>query len=65
MNAFAWDAGHLGWGLFALLVYTGVWLLASDLTWRLTNIAIRRLLTVMACIWTVGVALIVWWFVGV
>ena len=58
MSTFAWSAGHLGWGLFALLVFSGVWLLVTDLVWRLRSIAIRRLLTLMACGWVVGVVLI-------
>lgn len=59
MSAFFWSAGHLGWSLFTLLVFSALWLLFTDVVWRLRNIAIRRLLLAMACGWIVGVGAIV------
>ncbi|MHB8404788.1 MAG: hypothetical protein ACYDCJ_05120 [Gammaproteobacteria bacterium] len=58
MNEFWWTSGHLGWGIFALIVFTGIWLLLFDLCWRLLTIRINRLLTVMGIAWLVGVACI-------
>jgi len=58
MNAFWWTSGHLGWGVFALAVFTGIWWLLSDLCWRLLTISISRLLAVMGIAWLVGVACI-------
>lgn len=59
MSAFFWASGHLGWGFFAVLVFSGVWLLVVDYAWRLKNVAIRKLLAVMGGCWLLGVALIV------
>ncbi|HJR14643.1 MAG TPA: hypothetical protein VJ833_12175 [Rhodanobacteraceae bacterium] len=58
MNGFLWTAGHLGWGIFALAVFTGLWLVLSDFCWRLTRIRITRFAATMAMGWIVGVALI-------
>ncbi len=58
MNAFWWTSGHLGWGIFALIAFTGIWWLLFDLCWRLVTIRINRLLTVMGIGWLVGVACI-------
>ena len=58
MNEFFWTSGHLGWGVFALAVFTGVWWLLSDLVWRLRSVRIGRLAVVMLIGWVVGVGLI-------
>ena len=58
MNEFFWSSGHLGWGIFALVVFTGLWCLLSDLTWRLKNIRISQLAITMAIGWVLGVGLI-------
>lgn len=58
MNEFWWTSGHLGWGIFALIVFTGIWWLLFDLCWRLLTIRINRLLAVMGIAWLVGVACI-------
>lgn len=59
MSGFVWAAGHIGWPLFALIVYTGFWALACDLVWRLENIPIRRLAMRMGAGWIIGVVVIV------
>lgn len=59
MSAFFWSSGQFGWGLFALLVFSGLWLLLTDLVWRLKTLAFRRLLAMTGAGWCVGVALIV------
>lgn len=66
MTAFFWSAGHLGWGFFALLVFSGLWWLAYDLVWRLRDMPGARLATRMGAGWIVGVALIllVSWLAG-
>lgn len=58
MNDFLWSSGHLGWGVFALAVFTGLWWLLSDLCWRLQNIRISRLVVTLAIGWAIGVGLI-------
>lgn len=66
MNGFFWSSGHLGWGIFSLLVFTAAWWLLADLVWRSLNIRIRRFVAVMAAGWIVLVALIVagFWLAG-
>lgn len=58
MNEFFWVSDHLGWGVFALAIFTGVWLLLSDLVWRLQNIRVGRLAVVMSTGWIIGAGLI-------
>ena len=58
MNGFFWTSGHLGWDIFALVVFTGLWWLLSDLVWRLRNVRIGRLAVAMSIGWTIGVGLI-------
>ena len=58
MNDFFWMSGHLGWGVFASVVFTGLWCLLSDLVWRSRNVRIGRLAIAMSAGWIVGVALI-------
>lgn len=58
MNEFIWTSGHLGWGIFALVVFTGLWVLGTDLYWRLKKIKTARLLMTMATGWIIGVGLI-------
>jgi len=58
MNEFFWESGHLGWGIFALIVFSGLWLLLSDICWRLLVMKSGRLLTVMGIGWLAGVAVI-------
>lgn len=66
MSGFFWTSGHFGWGFFSLLVFSGAWLLLTDLVWRLKRIAARRLLAVMAAGWGAGAVLvaIVWFSQG-
>lgn len=59
MKDFFWSSGHLGWGIFALAVFTLLWWLLSDLVWRLKTVRIGRLLSAMFAGWVVGIALIV------
>ncbi len=58
MNAFFWTSGHLGWGIFAFVVFTGLWCLLTDLVWRLTTLRIGRLALVMLSGWLMGLGLI-------
>lgn len=58
MNEFFWSSGHLGWGIFALVVFTGLWWLLSDLVWRLTSLRIVQLAVAMLLGWIVGAGLI-------
>ena len=58
MSEFFWTSGHLGWGVFALVVFTCLWLLLTDLVWRLTRVRIRRLAAAMVSGWLIGFGLI-------
>lgn len=58
MNSFFWASGHLGWGIFALVVFTGLWCLLSDLVWRLSSVRIVRLAVAVLAGWLIGVGLI-------
>lgn len=58
MNDFLWSSGHLGWGVFAFAVFTGLWWLLSDLYWRLKSTRTDRLLVTLATAWAIGVGLI-------
>lgn len=59
MNGFLWASGHLGWGIFSVAVFTGLWVLLADVSWRLWNVRIGWLATVLSLGWLVGVGLIV------
>ena len=58
MNRFFWSSGYLGGGAFALVVFTGLWWLLSDLVWRLRSVRIGRLAVAMPIGWIIGVGLI-------
>jgi len=62
MNAFWWASGHLGWGVFTLIVFTAIWGLFFDFCWRLLAIRIGRLLALMAIGWMLGIGCIVFSF---
>lgn len=59
MSGFLWAYGHLGWGIFAVAVFTGLWWLLGDLVWRLKNIRTGRLVVAMFSGWIMGIGLIV------
>lgn len=59
MSHFFWQSGHLGWCFYALAVFTGIWVLVSDLVWRLKNAPLRRVASWMCVGWLLGAALIV------
>lgn len=58
MNGFFWTAGHLGWGIFAVAVFTGLWILLSDFCWRMKSVRIVLFGATMAAGWMIGVVLI-------
>jgi hypothetical protein len=59
MNAFFWESGHLGWGVFTLAVFSGAWVLAVDLYWRLKTTRVTSLVAASATGWPIGAGLIV------
>lgn len=59
MSHFLWASGHLGWGIFAVVVFTGLWLVATDLYWRTKSVRFVRLLVTTVVAWVAGVAIIV------
>lgn len=58
MNGFLWSAGHLGWGLFALLVFSALWCLLADFIWRVASTRAVRFAAAMGGGWIVGAVLI-------
>lgn len=59
MNEFLWESGHLGWGIFAVAIFTGLWILLADLYWRLKTTRMLSLLCRATAGWAFGIALIV------
>ncbi|HEX5352502.1 MAG TPA: hypothetical protein VFW60_00320 [Rhodanobacteraceae bacterium] len=59
MNGFLWESGHLGWGIFALAVFTGLWWLLADLVWRFKKVQFAWLMAGLAAGWVIGAGLIV------
>jgi hypothetical protein len=59
MSGFLWASGHLGWGIFAAAVFTGLWVLLADVYWRLKSTRMASLVGMAAAGWVVGVGLIV------
>lgn len=64
MSAFFWTSGHLGWGFFALLVFSVLWFLLTDFFWRKRKRHIAWFLVEMAAGWLAGVLLLVLAFHG-
>lgn len=58
MSEFFWSSGHLGWGIFSMLIFSGVWLLVCDLAWRLWTTRAARLIAVLAASWAIGIVVI-------
>ena len=58
MSGFFWSSGHLGWGVFSILIFSGVWLLVCDLAWRLWSTRAARLIAVSATLWVIGIVAI-------
>ncbi|MGB7754553.1 MAG: hypothetical protein WBL23_00610 [Salinisphaera sp.] len=46
--------GHLGWALFAALVYTGVGVLVTDYVWRRVTMSTKLLLAAATSLWGLG-----------
>jgi hypothetical protein len=59
MNGFLWTSGHLGWGIFAVAVISALWLLSTDLYWRLKSTRLVPSLGKMMAGWAIGVVVIV------
>ena len=59
MTPFVWSEGHIGWPLFSILVFSGLYLLVTDIAWRLVRVPARSLLICACVIWLVGVACLI------
>ena len=59
MSGFLWASGHLGWGIFAVAVFTGLWVLLTDVYWRLKSTRMASLVARAAAGWVVGAGAIV------
>lgn len=59
MTTFFWSSGRIGWGVFAIVVFSGLWLLLADVCWRVLVMKWVRLLAIFTFGWLVGAALIV------
>lgn len=58
MPAWLYDQGHIGWALFAALVYSGVLVLVVDYLWRRVTMSSRVLAAGSLLLWIIGVVLI-------
>jgi hypothetical protein len=58
MSELFWMNGHLGWRFFTLLIFTGCWVLLSDLVWRSMAVSIGRLAVILSIGWLMGIGLI-------
>lgn len=51
--------GHIGWLLFAAVVYTGVCILAADYAWRRLTMSGARLAVLVLMGWAIGLGVII------
>lgn len=56
MTRFFWSAGHIGWPLFGLIVFSVLCLLTVDVIWRALKVSFRKLLIGAIVVWVIGVA---------
>lgn len=54
MLGWFYTEGHLGWALFAALVYSGVGVLVTDYVWRRVTMSTRLLLAAAVGLWVLG-----------
>jgi len=57
MTPFVWSAGHIGWPLFGILVFSALCLLATDIVWRTTRTSFRKLGACVALTWMIGITM--------
>lgn len=57
MTPFVWSAGHIGWPLFGILVFSGLFLLVTDIVWRTVRMPFGKLFLCASVIWAVGIAI--------
>lgn len=57
MTPFFWSAGHIGWPIFGIIVFSAVCILGSDIVWRLVRVSFRKLLLCTGVIWVAGVVI--------
>lgn len=60
MTGFFWTSGHISWLFFAILVFSGLWLLLSDLVWRVKSARFGWIPLAMFAGWVIAIALMVW-----
>lgn len=64
MGSFFWSSGHIGWPLFGIVVLSVLCLLATDITWRMVRISIRKLMSIAIALWlVVAAAIVAIWYV--
>lgn len=59
MTSFLWSDGHIGWPLFGILVFSGLWLLVTDIAWRVVRAPARTLFTCAGVIWVIGIGALI------
>jgi hypothetical protein len=59
VSHFFWHEGHLGWTLFAILVFSMIGLLVLDLAWRTIIVRTVLMLPVALLIWMIGILAII------
>lgn len=57
MTPFLWSAGHIGWPIFGIVVFSAVCILVSDVVWRIVQVSSRKLLLSSCAIWVAGVVI--------
>jgi hypothetical protein len=60
MIEFFWASNHIDWLFFAVLVFSGLWLLLSDLVWRVKSMRFGWIPLVMSGVWAIAIILMVW-----
>ncbi|HKT40805.1 MAG TPA: hypothetical protein VJQ86_00440 [Rhodanobacteraceae bacterium] len=60
MIGFFWASGHIDWLFFAILVFSGLWLLLGDLVWRVKSTRFGWIRLAMSAGWVIAIALMVW-----
>lgn len=64
ISDFVWSAGHIGWPLFSIIVFSVLWLIATDVVWRIVRISFRNLLIRAVLAWMIGVAVVVGFYLA-
>ena len=62
MMEYFWNSGHLAWGVFALIVFSCLWLLCADLCWRLVSVKAGKFMMLAGIGWWIGAGIVLFGF---